>query len=270
MSIASSRQRPDLSSVVNTLGRAEFGQELTDQLRMVTGADIVSAFEFSTDNKPNYLLGGGRTPPEARFSEAAGQRYASGYWRFDRALGNVLSSSSRFRYKILFQRCYDIPNKEYRSYCYDSHEVLERASIFANTGNLPVMLNLYRCKPTGPFDSRGISEIEQSGELLCALIAKHTELVSAISGLNSQPNIGEAGRDLREACLGLSLQEIEVCAGLLAGFTYKEIAQRRNLKLSSVVTYRKRAYMKLGIIDREDLHAMYKRMRNCRPVIDLN
>ena len=260
----------DLSSVINTLGGAEFGESLMSHLRQTTGADIVSAFEFSKDNEPSYLLGSGNTPPVARFSEAAGQRYANGFWRFDRALSTVMSSSSRFRYKVIFQRCYDIPNKEYRSFCYDSHEVLERASILAYAGRAPIMLNLYRCRGSGPFESIGISEIEKSGELLCALVAKHAEVSTTMPGANVQPDVGEVGKILHKAALGLSTQETEICAGLLAGCTYKEIARRRSLKLSSVVTYRKRAYAKLGIVDRNELDSIYKQIHSRLRVESLN
>lgn len=242
-----------LSSLVTTLGHPEFPGELMNTLRAVTGADIVSAFEFSRAGEPIYLLGGGRNVSEARFSQAAGVKYARGYWRFDPAVSRALAHSPRMLYEIFRQHGHDILHPEYRAYCYESHDILERVSIFDRTGRIPVMLNLYRCKASGHFSPTGVRRLEQNGGVLGALVAKHAEITGAFQRSASPVNFGMVAKVLREAGLRLSAQEIEICASLLTGLSYKEIAQRRLLKVSSVITYRKRAYAKLGIRHREEL-----------------
>ncbi|MNF19460.1 Bacterial regulatory protein, luxR family [compost metagenome] len=51
----------------------------------------------------------------------------------------------------------------------------------------------------------------------------------------------------------LSTREQEVCLGLLTGGTVPEMAQRLNVKNSSVETYLKRATAKLGVSGRHGL-----------------
>lgn len=248
-----------LTGLITTLGHGEFAPRLMDVLRTTTGADLVSAFEFSRSDEPTYLLASGCSVQEARFSQTAGLRYAGGYWRFDRALGHALAGSSRAQCEILRQRSRDIPDPEYRDYCYDSHSVIERVSIFHWSGKKRIMLNLYRYATTGPFGSPGERRIEESGEVLGALVAKHAEMTDVARPSRFQSNVLLVGKVLLEACPFLSTQEVEVCASLLSGLSYKEIALRLGLMPSSVVTYRKRAYAKFGIMSRGELETIYER-----------
>jgi DNA-binding CsgD family transcriptional regulator len=52
---------------------------------------------------------------------------------------------------------------------------------------------------------------------------------------------------------GLTGREIDVCARSLSGMTAEGIALELEIKESSVITYRKRAYGRLGISSRHEL-----------------
>ncbi|MGE8477446.1 MAG: helix-turn-helix transcriptional regulator [Pseudomonas shirazensis] len=61
------------------------------------------------------------------------------------------------------------------------------------------------------------------------------------------------GKRLIQADVRLSTREQEVCLGLLTGGTVPEMAQRLNVKNSSIETYLKRATAKLGVSGRHGL-----------------
>ena len=247
-----------LSGLIATLGHGQFAHKLMSLARDMTGADLMSAFEFSRNNEPLYLIGGGCSQSEARFSQVAGERYAAAFWRKDRSLGDMLASARLRPNRIFCQRSNDISDSAYRDFCYDSHSVLERVSIFHTSGTKPIMLNLYRYHASGAFNANSLSHVEESGGILGALVSKHAEITAVPGPALRSPNLAGVGRALREACPALSVQEVEVCAGLLTGHSYKEIARQRGLMSSSVVTYRKRAYAKLGIDGRTELEAIYE------------
>jgi DNA-binding CsgD family transcriptional regulator len=52
---------------------------------------------------------------------------------------------------------------------------------------------------------------------------------------------------LRGTCPDLSKRELDVLRGVLEGSTTHDIGERFGVKPSSVVTYQKRAYRRLGI-----------------------
>ncbi|MDH0649765.1 LuxR C-terminal-related transcriptional regulator [Pseudomonas sp. GD03858] len=61
------------------------------------------------------------------------------------------------------------------------------------------------------------------------------------------------GERLAQGAISLSAREQEVCLGLLTGGTVPQMAQRLNVKNSSVETYLKRATAKLGVSGRHGL-----------------
>ena len=58
---------------------------------------------------------------------------------------------------------------------------------------------------------------------------------------------------LEHDAIRLSTREQEVCIGLLTGGTVPQMAQRLNVKNSSIETYLKRATAKLGVSGRHGL-----------------
>ena len=61
---------------------------------------------------------------------------------------------------------------------------------------------------------------------------------------------------LRIACPELSKRELDVLRGILDGQTAHEIGETIGVKTSSVVTYQKRAYRRLGISSQRELFAL--------------
>ncbi len=63
-------------------------------------------------------------------------------------------------------------------------------------------------------------------------------------------------RRLREIDAGLTRRELSVCALALAGMTIEGTALNLGLKNTSVITYRKRAYAKLGISSLNEMFSL--------------
>jgi len=61
----------------------------------------------------------------------------------------------------------------------------------------------------------------------------------------------------RQCGAKLSTREAQICAMFVTGQSDKEVAREPGLRLSSVATYRKRAYQKIGVHDRKGLARFY-------------
>ena len=93
------------------------------------------------------------------------------------------------------------------------------------------------------------------------LVEHHGQLLDhSIRPPGSAPNDSEPpalrqafAERLGKEAVRLSVREQEVCLGLLTGGTVPEMAQRLNVKNSSVETYLKRATAKLGVSGRHGL-----------------
>lgn len=100
--------------------------------------------------------------------------------------------------------------------------------------------------------------LEDAGPMLAAALRRHNELIERAAQVVPSPPHSVL---FERACeWGLSPREAEVAAGLAAGESQPDIAERCGLALSSVITYRRRAYQKLAVTDRLQLRALCERM----------
>ncbi|HPE62226.1 MAG: hypothetical protein KDI15_10400 [Thiothrix sp.] len=91
------------------------------------------------------------------------------------------------------------------------------------------------------FSTTEIHDLEQAAAVVCALLVRH---------IRSSPTLPPGSR-LQAATL--SEQEARVCGLIRAGHSAKSIARQLGVAESSVVTYRRRAYQKLGIRRKSEL-----------------
>ena len=117
--------------------------------------------------------------------------------------------------------------------------------------------NGYRMADSRPFSPADIERVELHAGLLMAAVERH-DRVAALSG----PMFDEAAlvQSLIALRCGLSTREAEISAAMILGETQDEIARRVHLSRDTVVTYRRRAYNKLGIANRRDLLRLHRRL----------
>lgn len=118
----------------------------------------------------------------------------------------------------------------------------DKLAILRGTEQGNVYINLYR--RSSRFDPRfdDARQAEQWGRLISSLLCKHL-------ALNQQLQ--------HEGPLAfLSEREQQVCRAVLRGKKNEQIAAELGIAASSVITYRKRAYDKLGISSRAQLFAL--------------
>ena len=88
-------------------------------------------------------------------------------------------------------------------------------------------------------------------DLLVSMIAKHAETLSQRISM-SQLLSSVAGLEVAFRATGarLSERESQVCARIVYGMAMKEIARDLGITPESAVTYRKRAFLRLDVLDR--------------------
>lgn len=136
----------------------------------------------------------------------------------------------------------------YRRRFYNVPDIQEKFAIAANdeeSGRL-YYINFYRSAETG-FNVQEITFLEQSSALISSLLLRHFR--EERQGRGVQKHLLAAG---------LSEREAQICELIVAGHTAKTIARKLNLAESSIVTYRKRAYQKLGVHRKPDLLEIFQ------------
>lgn len=147
----------------------------------------------------------------------------------------------------------DIAHEGYRLACYSQPNVSDRLALLVQPADdIWLSINLYRDQAAGNFQPGEIERIEALAPLIGHAARHHY----ALSG-QSQTGIPQMMlATLRSSCPTLSKRELDVLRGVLEGCTAAEIADAMGVKPSSVVTYLKRAYQRLGISSQRQLFAL--------------
>lgn len=136
-----------------------------------------------------------------------------------------------------------------------------QCNLVSRSGNRRRVISCYRRPGKRAFSLSELAFLKRLSDTLLPLVEQHAQLDPDDIARTAQPLDAFAQGPIREVLqdrlaredVRLSLREQEVCVGLLSGGTVPEMAQRLDVKVSSVETYLKRATAKLGVSGRHGL-----------------
>lgn len=249
-----------IADVVSAIGAAHFPNAFLAALSELCGAELCSAFVWSEGEAPEVLFAEGDVANLPAFAQQASLAYAREFWRSDRTLRHLGAGADRV--SVLRTAAAGLPDRRHRLDCYERAGVEERLSLY-RPGDVALLANGYRTRNTGTFSSEDIANVERFAPILLSAVAKHYELALRQRG---EAPVSDTIRMLISTEAGLSGREAQVAAGLIHGHSQREIGAEMNVALSSVVTYRRRAYQKLGVENRRRLLQRYQELCGRAPV----
>jgi DNA-binding CsgD family transcriptional regulator len=180
----------------------------------------------------------------------AAVRYIDGYFRHDPNL-RLVPDAAKLQGKVLVrdQKAADIKHRGYRTECYEATGIVHRVSLLTGThGRGLVALNFHRITASGLFSPDEIARLEAVALPLVTIARRHVELLA-----NTSANADAWRLRLKVIRHDLTSRELEVAARMLAGESLREIADNLGVAHSSAVTYRERAYRRLGVQNLKEL-----------------
>lgn len=241
-----------IAAMVATIGTDGFAANFHGALRRLGGADLSSVFLHDRNDHARLILTGGQHPKIADFPLRASLAYAHGFWRSDREINQAVRAETTHA-RLVHKTASRMPPGPWRRQCYDEAEVIERISIIGARA-AHVVINGYRLAGQAGFTPGQIEALEIHAPILMAAMNRDI-------ALRRQPGKpmteGELAQSLAEPRYGLSLREAEVASAMMLGQTQQEIAARKRIAPETVITYRRRAYGKLGIANRRELQSLH-------------
>jgi len=199
-------------------------------------AGQVMVFSYPPDGAACLLS---RNFAEGRLGARLAAEYLDHGFRSDPLRGRVLALPPFDAQVVLLADVAGDMPEAYRRQFFEAPGLGDKAAVLATGAKLRLIVNLYRQVGGQPWPE---AELRVLGRL--ALLHFESRLASRLSG------------GIPEALLGLSDRERAVCLGVLAGRKAEGIAHDLGIAATSVITYRKRAYAKLGISARAELFAI--------------
>jgi DNA-binding CsgD family transcriptional regulator len=240
-----SRQIGDL---IGKIGAPNFETSFFRIVREATACEHLTAFASSLRRPARLLFAINRgTRPVAR---TIAEKYLERYWNHDPA--NLVCGRNAARSYEMAVRVFshDIDNDAYRHDCYSSVDLVDRFSIIRHEGEETIRLNLYRSARRGRFSATDFDPVLECADAVFALLAKHDAQRLAAD------RSGEAdvlARRLRQVMPRIARRELDVCVGIIQCKSSEAIALALGISVNTVLTYRKRAYARLGITSHNEL-----------------
>jgi len=245
-----------LPSLISSVGERQFGSRLLEFLHHISGAEHAAVFYLTGDDLVEV------TTASLDGSDEAHQQTTiylkDGLWRRDPTLQEARSRlhvSDRATVRTDIPR---LPDETLRNVVYGRTDIRDRVLICTRTEDGIVGLSILRSSRAGSFSAEDLEQIHIVSAALFALLAKHINITwegpNAAIALTSLAEI--------EACIShrmpsMPRREAEVCGRAIYGISTLGISLDLGISSETVMTYRKRAYSRLGIATQRELFLWY-------------
>ena len=153
----------------------------------------------------------------------------------------------------------DIEDSQYR-HCFELTDVRERVSLFSWIGSDFYQISAFRSPRTSRFTPVEMNYFATLAEVLLVTAQKHEALLDQQQRVSRPLDVKAIERLLKMRSPSLSPRECEVCARAAVGKTIEGTSLDLDIRRTSVITYRQRAYQKLGISRTNELVALLSDM----------
>jgi DNA-binding CsgD family transcriptional regulator len=237
-----------IGDLIATIGTPSFEPSFFQTAWEATDCEHLTAFACSDRSAARLLFAINRgSRPIAR---SIAEKYLTHYWNHDPA-NQVCNRSTSSNYEIAVRvLSQDIDHDGYRRDCYSSIDLVDRFSIIRHTKDETIRLNLYRSARRGRFAATDLAPVLEYADVMLALLAKHDAQRIPVVQSNETDVLTQR---LRRIFPQLARRERDVCVGIMQGMSSEAIALVLGISVNTVLTYRKRAYARLGISSHNEL-----------------
>ena len=229
-------------SLMGGIGGANFSETVLEAVNYLAEFDHCTLFEFHGEEAP-AVVGISSWEPSNRVARST-EAYLGRFHHMEPV--RALLHEEGERVFLRYHHSGEIRDTEFRRSCYESAAILDRLSIVASTrpGSWFVV-NMFRDAAHGVLPEAQLDAVAEHAFLVAMAARRHAQLRAATAATAAAPRweILDAPAHL------LSPRERQVCSLIVAGHSQSEIAAQLGILLSSVVTFRKRAYQKLDVSD---------------------
>lgn len=243
---------------IDAIGESVFAQQLLVFLNDAIQAEHCVLYRFGDDDLA--VLGAASVDGTERACVNS-ERYRRNFWRRDAVFSSLVSRVSGYASEVACVPAEQVADPEFRQQLFLAQGLSGRAMLIGNRRSGLYGISLFRHTTQGFFNEAENNLIASLADVLVSCVAKHDTMLLNMrnSHASSLLSIERLEDRIRESAPALTNRECQVCARLVFGLEMKEAAKDLGISPESAVTYRKRAYLRLGIGTRaEFLHYLLR------------
>ncbi|UWU78703.1 helix-turn-helix transcriptional regulator [Bradyrhizobium huanghuaihaiense] len=239
----------DVTSAVLAIGRSDFPKILIDTLRRQADVGHCMVFALTRAGLASCLLDAGNIP----IGGDLGAAYAGQFHESDPNRDALFEGEggAPIMLPTFAPRMY---GARYRKIFFQDSGIVDKCATAIWTGDTCFYVNFYRIAAQGRFSAAQRDRLEAIAPAIAASVARHFQ-----ERTTSDQSLA-AVFATRAPLSALTPREQEVCRRILEGFSSEAISQGLGISLHSTLTYRKRAYERLGISSQNELFAIVLRL----------
>lgn len=239
--------------MVAALGTSKMAGTIFEAVSAATPICEFSAWIWPEVGSPHAIACGG----DSSGCLERTRNYESRYFNFD-PVRSTIGSAHHSDWVIKTVDPGSIRHYRYLQECYVKPAFVEKLTIARWFLDNWYVLNVYRNRQIGRFLPEERERIADFSRLFLPLLAKHHELTSSVKdlALGKRERVDRLTLELHALNSSLTPRELSVCAYTAAGITAQTTAKDLGIKVSSVLTYRRRAYTRLSVSSGYDIAAL--------------
>jgi DNA-binding CsgD family transcriptional regulator len=248
----------DISSAVLAIGRPAFPQVLISALRRVADVGHCMVFSFAGEHATNTLLDAGNIP----IGRDLGVAYSEHFHQSDPNRDTIFGGHGDAAPILLPTFARRMYSDSYRKMFFEDSDIVDKFAAAIWVEDTCFYVNFYRITSQGRFTRDQIRRLLAVAPAVSAAVARHFQPDAAPDGdpMRRLKDLFATGEPLA----ALTGRETEVCLRILSGFSSEAIAADLGISLHSALTYRKRAYDRLGISSQNELFGIVLRLMASR------
>jgi DNA-binding CsgD family transcriptional regulator len=231
-----------------SLGTPDFGATVRDAvLAMTAGARRIYLFEATSRDSTTLQYSFCEPEVADRFAT-----YTRWYLRGD-PVGDAFDAAPRYS-DVALQRVLpsDIAPPSFRRVFFEDTGIVERISIIQRGEDAWRGINVARHASDGPCSDGELSDLTSLACLVLPMLPLNRRRVAAARPLT----VADLEERLGARCGALTRRERQVCARAASGMSVEATALDLDIARTSVLTYRQRAYQRLGVASPFALRAL--------------
>ncbi|HLZ00963.1 MAG TPA: helix-turn-helix transcriptional regulator [Bradyrhizobium sp.] len=244
----------DIAPAVLAIGRPSFPQTLLDTLRRIASVGHCMVFAFEGERSARCLLDIGNIP----IGPDLGAAYSEQFHLADpnrEVVFRQRSHASSIVLPAFARRMYD---EKYLKIFFNDADIVDKFATAIWVGDACFYVNFYRTAAQGRYSREQIEHLKRVAPTVGAAVARHFQ--EAVAPNHDPFRRLETLFSTNDPLLRLTGREKDVCLRILSGFSSEAISVDLGISLQSTLTYRKRAYEKLGISSQNELFAIVLRL----------
>lgn len=253
-------------ALIAQVGQDTFSDTVLNQVNQLFPVGSWSVYRTWANQPPQLLFSHSFRRPDVTLK--CFLAYHDGIYLQDHSLDAIRSCRQHGKLMLQHLRADEFQNPQHREKIYTRNRVCERLSVARNEQDGSVIsVNLYGHEDHSSYTDRHLGRFEALAPVLFAGMERHLALraePSHAGQLHPSPadgGVSTARLFLENMNAGLPGRELDVCERLLQGMTYDGIAADMQLSRPTVVTYRNRAFNRLGINFKNQLFALQAHWR---------